>query len=86
MRLATIKEVSTLLKVKTSTLYSWIHNHTIPFHKLNGLIRFDLDEIEKWVKSSRVETSPPPQKAKAKSNIDIDGIVRRAIDTTKGKK
>jgi hypothetical protein len=51
------------------------------------LIRFDLDEIEKWVKSSGMEISPPPQRARAKSkNIDIDGIVRRAIDTTKGRK
>jgi excisionase family DNA binding protein len=85
MRLATIKEVSALLKVKTSTLYSWVNNHTIPFHKLNGLIRFDLDEIENWVKSSRIETAPPPRKVRTKSNIDIDRIVRRAIDTTKGR-
>ncbi len=86
MRLATIKEVSALLKVKTSTLYSWVHNQTIPFHKLNGLIRFDLDEIEIWVKFSNQEVTPPPRKVRAKSSIDIDGIVRRAIDTTKGRK
>ncbi|MDP2735778.1 MAG: helix-turn-helix domain-containing protein, partial [bacterium] len=44
MNLVTIKELSDFLKVKPSTLYSWVHGGTIPFVKLNGLLRFDMDE------------------------------------------
>ncbi|MBI1910860.1 MAG: helix-turn-helix domain-containing protein [Deltaproteobacteria bacterium] len=36
MKLITIKELSDFLKVKESTLYSWVHYDTIPFYKLNG--------------------------------------------------
>ena len=53
MALVTIKDLSAYLTVKESTLYSWVHNGTIPFHKLNGLIRFDLDEIKSWVEASK---------------------------------
>ena len=53
MALVTIKDLSAYLTVKESTLYSWVHNGTIPFHKLNGLIRFDLEEIKSWVEASK---------------------------------
>ena len=46
MALVTIKDVSAYLTVKESTLYSWVHNGSIPFHRLNGLIRFDMEEIK----------------------------------------
>lgn len=53
MNLVTIKEISNLLKIKESTLYSWVQQQTIPFYKLNGLLRFDLDEIKKWIQKSK---------------------------------
>lgn len=53
MELASIQEVSDFLKVKKSTLYSWVHTLKIPFFKVNGLIRFDMEEIRKWVKKSK---------------------------------
>lgn len=58
MQLVSIKTVADLLSVKPSTIYSWVHNGTIPFHKLNGLIRFDMDEIEAWIKAARHQSSP----------------------------
>jgi excisionase family DNA binding protein len=84
MQLATIKEVSSLLQVKTSTIYSWVHNGTIPFHKLNGLVRFDLDEIETWVMSSR-PVSASPALVPTVTSPGIDSIIRKAIDGSKGK-
>jgi len=85
MEFVTIKELSKFLKVKESTLYSWVHYGLIPYHKLNGLVRFDMEEIESWVTASRKE----PQKKKLyivkKHPQDIDSIVKKAIEGTKGK-
>ncbi len=53
MRLVSIKIVAEFLMIKQSTIYSWVHKGSIPFHRLNGLVRFDMDEIEAWVKSSK---------------------------------
>ncbi len=85
MRLASIKEVSEFLKVKQSTLYSWVHNGTISSFKLNGLLRFDLEEIIEWVKNSKVvpyNVAIPSGKSR---NLDIDNIVKMAIEGVKEK-
>jgi excisionase family DNA binding protein len=85
MRFATIKEISVLLSVKASTLYSWVHNGTIPFHKLNGLVRFDLDEIETWVKTLKQDTRFPDIAPNKTISHGIDKIIKNAIDSAKGK-
>ncbi len=85
MRLVTIKMVSELLMVKTSTLYSWVHKGTIPFRKLNGLVRFDLDEIETWIRSTNQKTDVPEIRRKHLAGSQIEGIIRHAIDSSKGK-
>jgi len=85
MRLVTIKEVSEYLAVKVSTIYSWVHNGTIPFHKLNGLIRFDMEELENWVKAARQTVSNLAVIPNKGTISDIDGIVKKAIDSVKGK-
>jgi excisionase family DNA binding protein len=84
MGLVTIKEVSKYLTVKESTLYSWVHNGSIPFHKLNGLIRFDMDEVDAWVKASK-KTVPNALLIQNKGIISgVDSMVKKAIDSIKG--
>lgn len=85
MKLASIKEVSELLKVKQSTIYSWVHNGTIPFFKLNGLLRFDLGEIIEWVKNSKAVPCNVTVPSGKSRNLDIDRIVKKAIEGVKGK-
>lgn len=51
----TIKEVSELLRVKEKTLYQWAELGQIPCIKMNGALRFDYDDIQKWVKSCKKE-------------------------------
>ncbi|MFI5304917.1 MAG: helix-turn-helix domain-containing protein [Nitrospiria bacterium] len=86
MELVTIKEVSQCLKVKVSTLYSWVYQGSIPFYKLNGLIRFNLEEINEWI----LRPKPGPQKRKvplpSSKRLDIDDLVIKAIDDVKGKR
>ncbi len=84
MQLVTIKIVAELLMVKESTLYSWVHTRSIPFHKLNGLVRFDMDEIEAWVRSSNHQPSDNGIKIKKPPTNNIENVVRRAIDDVKG--
>ena len=86
MKIVTIKEVSEFLKVKQSTLYSWVNQKSIPSFKLNGLWRFDMDKIEEWVKASnRVRFVPQRITKKKSGNKDIDRIIKHAIGEVYGK-
>lgn len=53
MRIVTTKELSEILKVKAKTLYQWAEMHQIPCMKLNGALRFDLDDIEAWIRACK---------------------------------
>ena len=53
MRIITIKELSALLSVKPKTLYQWAEAKQIPCLKLNGALRFDLDDIQNWLASCK---------------------------------
>ena len=53
MRVITIQELSEMLKVKPKTLYQWAELGQIPCLKLNGALRFDLDDIFDWIKSCK---------------------------------
>ena len=85
MEFVTIKELSKFIKIKESTLYSWVHHGLIPFHKLNGLVRFDMEEIESWVRASRKEPQKQELYIVIKHPQDIDSIVKKAIEGTRGK-
>ncbi len=84
MRLVSIKIVAEFLMVKQSTVYSWVHSGSIPFHKLNGLVRFDMDQIEAWVKASKQQPSAIDIGIKKEPANNIDSVVRKAIDEVKG--
>jgi len=83
MQLVTIKEISAFLKVKESTLYSWVHTGAIPFYKLNGLLRFDMAEIEGWVRESKPAPHRPNPVLKRPQTKDINQIAKRAIEEVK---
>jgi excisionase family DNA binding protein len=85
MKIVTIKEVSEFLKVKQSTLYSWVNQKRIPSFKLNGLWRFDMEEIEEWVKESyRVRVVHQRITKKKSGKKDIDRIIKHAIGEVYG--
>lgn len=90
MKLITIKELSEYLKISQSTLYSWANSGLIPSYKLNGILQFDKDEIEEWIKTKKIEPSDSRQKIKLsdqqRKNVDVDSIIKRAISEVKKKK
>mgnify|MGYP001618560602 CR=1 FL=1 len=84
--LVTIKEVALFLQAKESTLYSWAEKGSIPSYKINGLLRFDMEEIGVWLKESR-KTNCGPDKVLRKRypRQNIDAVVKKAIESVKGK-
>ncbi|MBA5875578.1 MAG: helix-turn-helix domain-containing protein [Nitrospira sp. CR1.2] len=52
----TIKELSAWLNIKPSTLYLWVSQKKIPCRRIHGLVRFEPEVIQAWLKS--FETSP----------------------------
>lgn len=49
MHIYDINDASSLLKVKKSTLYGWVHKRKIPYIKLGSKVVFLDEEIKKFV-------------------------------------
>lgn len=56
-RFMNIKELSEYLNVSKHTIYSWVSMKRIPHLKIGGTLRFDIREIESWLKERKVEVS-----------------------------
>ncbi|MGK7344287.1 MAG: helix-turn-helix domain-containing protein [Candidatus Nitrospinota bacterium M3_3B_026] len=86
-RYLTIKELSELLNVKSSTLYAWASQGKIPCLRFYGLLRFDLADIENWIESSKnsVERAPKISKPKPIASSRMENIIREAIDSSKSR-
>ena len=54
-----VKELSNYMSVSRNTIYFWIHNKKIPYLKAGRLVRFDLEEIEKWLYNRKYEEKEP---------------------------
>jgi excisionase family DNA binding protein len=55
MNILTVKELSEFLKVSQKTVYQWAELGQIPCLKLNGSLRFDLSDIQAWLKKCKKE-------------------------------
>jgi excisionase family DNA binding protein len=65
MKLVSVKELSEMLNVKPSTLYQWAELGQIPCIKLNGVLRFDVEDINQWINSCKKQVTSdyhPPAK------------------------
>ena len=50
-----VKELSEYLDTSDNTVRHWVFTRQIPYVKMGRLVKFDLREIESWVKDKRVE-------------------------------
>ncbi len=57
-RFLKIEELSEYMGTPVATLYTWTHQKKIPHLKMGRSVRFDLREIEEWIKKRRVAVSP----------------------------
>jgi len=53
VKLLGVKEVSEILNVKPSTLYQWAELGQMPSVKLNGSLRFDVEDVMHWIESCK---------------------------------
>lgn len=49
------EQVSSILKVKVSTIYQWTHQRFIPHVKIGRFVRFREDEIERWLTENHIK-------------------------------
>ena len=50
-RFFTVEEVAKYLGFSQSAIRKWIRTGQIPFSRINGAIRFDIEKIDKWALS-----------------------------------
>ena len=80
----TVKEVAQYLGMKTSTVYAWVPE--MPHYRIGNLIRFRKDEIDAWMQTKREGAGDYRTRTRETTRgIDVDDIVRRAIDASKAK-
>ena len=48
-KLLKISEAAELLGISTRTLYAWSASGRVPSVKINGVLRFEADEINEWI-------------------------------------
>jgi excisionase family DNA binding protein len=53
-RLLKIGELSAYLETPVATIYMWTHQKKIPHLKMGRAVRFDLRDIDGWLKEKRV--------------------------------
>jgi len=53
----TIEDVAAAVKVSVQTVYRYVANGEIPFHKLNRAVRFKPSEIERWLEGRKAEAA-----------------------------
>jgi len=54
-KLLSPQELSDVLSVSIETVYAWTSQKRIPYIKMGRLVRFNADEVNKWLERQRVE-------------------------------
>ena len=66
-----VNDLAAVLQISVQTIYRYVANGEIPFHKLNRAVRFKPSEIESWIESKR-----PGATANGNENI-ADGLLAK---------
>lgn len=53
-----VKDAAALLHVSEKTIYRWVLQAKIPFHRISGQYRFNRAELLEWATSNRIPISP----------------------------
>ena len=54
-RLLNIKEAAEYMATTPGTLYQKVHNGTIPYVKIGRSLRFDIEELNEFIKNNTVD-------------------------------
>ena len=53
-KLIPAKEIAPYLSVSPKTIYMWAELRQIPSYKINGCLRFNLDEVMDFIKTCKI--------------------------------
>lgn len=67
-RWISLEEAAEHLGVKTSTLYKWLERKQIPGHKVGRLWKFQIPELDEWVKSGKGGTDQKDTELEEETN------------------
>jgi len=56
VQLMNVEDLADYLKLKTQTIYNWLHEGKLGGIKVGGVWRFDRKEIDDWLRSKRQTT------------------------------
>lgn len=76
--LLTVKDLSTWLNIKPSTLYLWAAQGKIPYQRIHSLIRFEKLMIEQWLASFYRSSGPPLRMRRLAADADLDALIEAA--------
>lgn len=76
--LLTIKDLSTWLNIKPSTLYLWAAQGKIPCQRIHGLIRFDREKVMGWLESFNRNTRGSMPSFSRPTHRDVDQLIEAA--------
>ena len=82
----TVKELSAWLNIKPSTLYLWVSQNKIPCRRIHGLVRFEPEAIQAWLKSFETSLDKPLPLPTHDETSDLDRLIeaaKRAVYTTR---
>ncbi|MDP1768379.1 MAG: helix-turn-helix domain-containing protein [Nitrospirota bacterium] len=74
--LLTIKDLAEQLRIKPATLYAWAAQGKIPCRKIHGLVRFDQQDIDRWLSSFSPPQPVPLQIGNRRADhSDLDRLI-----------
>ena len=62
-RWLSVGEIAVHLGIKPATVYKWIERRNIPAHKVGRLWKFQVAEVDQWVRSGGASQRPSDAKA-----------------------
>lgn len=51
-----VKEISQYMGLSIHTIYLWVQLRKIPYYKIGKAVRFNLQEINEWLKAQHIRT------------------------------
>jgi len=76
--LLTVKELSVKLNIKPSTLYLWANQGMIPCRRIYGLIRFEQEAIEVWLRAFEPRHAKLFPATQRQPVTDLDRVIEAA--------
>ena len=52
-RWLSVDEIAAHLGIKKDTIYKWVRTTDIPYHKVGKLLKFQLQEVDDWVRAGK---------------------------------